>query len=202
MARLSLSKSSLSREQRQLKAFKRFLPSLDLKRRQLIGERAKARRRREETLREAEQRTRVIGEHLPMLANREIDLSNLVSISEIHLGEENIVGTRLPVLDRLEVSVAAYARMGRPHWVDAVVEAMRSILELRIRAQVETQRVELLEAAVRVVTQRVNLFDKVLIPKAQKNIKRIQIYLSDVERSAVVTSKIAKTKRARAEETA
>jgi len=202
MARLSLSKSSLGREQRQLKAFERFLPSLDLKRRQLIGERAKARRRREETLREAEQRTRVIGERLPMLANREIDLSNLVSISEIHLGEENIVGTRLPMLDRLEVSVAAYARMGRPHWVDAVVEAMRSILELRIRAQVETQRVELLEAAVRVVTQRVNLFDKVLIPKAQKNIKRIQIYLSDVERSAVVTSKIAKTKRARAEETA
>jgi V/A-type H+-transporting ATPase subunit D len=202
MARLSLSKSSLGREQRQLKAFERFLPSLDLKRRQLMAERAKARRRREETQREAERRTREIGERLPMLANQEIELVNLVSISEIHLGEENIVGTRLPILDRLEVSVADYALMSKPHWVDAVVEAMRSILELRIRAQVEMQRVEQLEAAVRVVTQRVNLFDKVLIPRARKNIKRIRIYLSDVERSAVVTSKIAKSKRARAEETA
>ena len=42
MARVSLSKASMSREQRQLKSYRQFLPSLDLKRRQLIAERAKA----------------------------------------------------------------------------------------------------------------------------------------------------------------
>ncbi|MGD9170998.1 MAG: V-type ATP synthase subunit D, partial [Candidatus Thiodiazotropha sp.] len=44
MARLALSKSSLSVQNRRLKTFERYLPSLDLKRRQLIAERAKAAR--------------------------------------------------------------------------------------------------------------------------------------------------------------
>ena len=43
MARLALSKSSLAKERRKLSNFKRFLPSLDLKRRQLMAERANSR---------------------------------------------------------------------------------------------------------------------------------------------------------------
>jgi V/A-type H+-transporting ATPase subunit D len=54
-----------------------------------------------------------------------------------------------------------------------------------------------MQGAVRRVTQRVNLFEKVLIPRARHDIARIRIFLSDLERSAVVTSKIAKAKRAR-----
>jgi V/A-type H+/Na+-transporting ATPase subunit D len=54
-----------------------------------------------------------------------------------------------------------------------------------------------MQSAVRHITQRVNLFDKVLIPNAKRDIARIQIFLSDVARAAVVTSKIAKGKRAR-----
>ena len=46
-----------------------------------------------------------------------------------------------------------------------------------------------MQGAVRRVTQRVNLFEKVLIPNAKRDIARIQIFLSDVERAAVVTSK-------------
>ena len=42
MARLALNKSSLSKLTRQLGTFERFLPSLDLKRKQLMAERAKA----------------------------------------------------------------------------------------------------------------------------------------------------------------
>jgi vacuolar-type H+-ATPase subunit D/Vma8 len=38
----------------------------------------------------------------------------------------------------------------------------------------------------------------VLIPNAKRNIARIEIFLADVGRAAVVTSKIAKAKRARA----
>jgi V/A-type H+/Na+-transporting ATPase subunit D len=57
MARLSLSKSTLTQLTRQLKTYQNFLPSLDLKRRQLLAEQEKARRElreltdRQETLR-------------------------------------------------------------------------------------------------------------------------------------------------------
>ena len=60
----------------------------------------------------------------------------------------------------------------------------------------QQRRGALLDAALRKVTQRVNLFEKVLIPRARDNIRRIRIYLGDAERAAVVRSKIAKRKRA------
>jgi V/A-type H+-transporting ATPase subunit D len=56
----------------------------------------------------------------------------------------------------------------------------------------------LLDDAVHKVTQRVNLFEKVLIPRTREHIRRIRIYLADAERAAVVRSKIAKRKRAAA----
>jgi V/A-type H+-transporting ATPase subunit D len=69
------------------------------------------------------------------------------------------------------------------------------MLELKIRLKVDKKRVEILQQAVKKVTQRVNLFDKVLIPRAQRNIRKIRIFLSDTERAAVVRAKITKNKR-------
>jgi V/A-type H+/Na+-transporting ATPase subunit D len=77
------------------------------------------------------------------------------------------------------------------------VACLKEVITYRIRLQVYRQRVTRMHAAVRRVTQRVNLFEKVLIPNAKQSIARIEIFLSDVERAAVVTSKIAKAKHAR-----
>lgn len=196
MARLALNKSSMSKQQSQLKTFERFLPSLDLKRRQLIAERNKAIVKWQRTGEEIQSYTHSVGERLPMLSNNEIDLRNLVHLTGATLSEENIVGTRLPLLQSIQVDVRDYPLMARPHWVDAVADELKAVMELKVRAQVEERRVTLLEAAVRTITQRVNLFDKVLIPRAKRNIKRIKIYLSDAERAGVVNSKISKRKRA------
>ena len=57
------------------------------------------------------------------------------------------------------------------------------------------QRLERLREAERTVTQRFNLFDKVLIPRTRGTIKTIAIYLADAERAGVVNSKIAKRKK-------
>jgi V/A-type H+-transporting ATPase subunit D len=195
VARLQLSKSSLSRETQQLASFQRFLPSLDLKRRQLMAERAKAREQLAATRSEIDRMMARVGETIPMLANVNVDLSDLARVTKVELGTENIVGTRLPRLKAVEVEVRPYSYMGKPHWVDRVVEDLKRVVELRLREQVERQRLCLLEAGVKKVTQRVNLFDKVLIPRAQANIKRIKIFLGDAERASVINSKLAKAKQ-------
>ena len=198
MAKLQLSKSALAREQKSLRTYQRFLPSLDLKRRQVMAERAKAERALADTRREMERRREAVRGKLPMLALGEVDLTGLARLAEVRIGTENVVGTHLPRLEDIEVELRPYAYLGRPPWVDRTAEILREMLELRIRAQVEARRVALLEQAIKTVTQRVNLFDKVLIPEAQSKIKRIQIYLSDMETAAVVRSKISKKKHAAA----
>jgi V/A-type H+-transporting ATPase subunit D len=196
MAKVSLNKSSLSLQTQQLKSYRQFLPSLDMKRKQLMGERARAqaeRRALDDRLATARRR---VAESLPMIANDELDLDGLIRIERVELGRENVMGTWLPTLVALEVAVRPYGYLSKPHWLEPLIEALTDSARLRVEAMVADRRVALLEAAVRTVTQRVNLFDKVLIPRTRENIKRIRIALSDAERAAVVRSKIAKKKRA------
>jgi V/A-type H+-transporting ATPase subunit D len=196
MARLQLSKSALSREQKSLRTYKRFLPSLDLKRQQVMAERNEAARQLAQTRREIDALRKAAGDINPMLSNRDVELTDLARITDVSLDVENVVGTRLPTLTAVTVEVRDYPLMGKPFWVDNTAQMLRQMLELRVRLQVEQRRLALLEEAVKTITQRVNLFDKVLIPRAQQNIKRIQIYLSDLQTAAVVRSKLAKRKRA------
>ncbi|WP_216918832.1 V-type ATP synthase subunit D [Synechococcus sp. CCAP 1479/9] len=197
MARLSLTKASLTKEKSLLRTFQDVLPSLDMKRRQIGAEREKARRLLAEALAKAAALEPDVAARLPMVANTAIDLSNLVTIAALEIGEENLMGTRLPVLQSLAFKVSPYGLLTKPFWVDALVVVLQQAMEQTIRIQVAHRRVERLERAERIVTQRYNLFDKVLIPRAKKTIRNISIYLADAERAGVVNSKIAKRKKER-----
>lgn len=197
MARLQLNKSSLAREQTQLKSYERFLPSLDLKRQQLMAERAKAREDVKRLQQEVQHLAQQVGEKLPMLAQHGIDLDGLVELKDYKVKEVNVVGVKMPALDRIEVVVRPYSRLAKPHWVDAAARLLHDMIEARLRVKVAQERVKIFDEAVATITQRVNLFEKVLIPRARANIKKIRIYLSDEQMQAVVRSKISKRKHAR-----
>jgi V/A-type H+-transporting ATPase subunit D len=195
MARLALNKATLSKQSQQLKIFQRFLPSLDLKRKQLLAERAKAAAALKRTEAEIEPIDRLVTQQFPMASREDVDLGGLVRVAGVELGQENVVGVKIPLLESIEVETREYGLLGRPHWVDGLAQLLRTIVELKIRVQVERRRLDLLEVGVRKITQRVNLFEKVLIPRTQEDIRRIRIYLSDSERAGVVQAKISKKKR-------
>lgn len=195
MAKLNLSKSGLQKQREDLKLYQRVLPSLDLKRMQLMGELKRAQEQLSEAEARVERLNRQVAEKLPMLANRDIEVAGLVQVGDIRIVEENLVGVKLPVLEEVMCKVNEYSMLAKPHWVDTLVEQLKEMAEQKTRVRVATDRVRLLEQAVRKVTQRVNLFDKILIPAAKANIKKIQIYLADAERATVVNSKITKNIR-------
>jgi V/A-type H+-transporting ATPase subunit D len=195
MARLSLTKASLTKQKRLLDTFQDVLPSLDLKRRQLSAEQGKAKQVLAETQQKLAAIESEIAQEIPMLSNELVDLTGIVKVTDVDLVEENVMGTRLPKVNDVKIQVLPYALLGKPFWVDRVVELLKTALEFQIAAQVAKQRLELLNKAERIVTQRFNLFDKVLIPKAKGNIKKIQIYLADAERAGVINSKLAKGKK-------
>ena len=197
MTKLRLSKSALQQERSQLKLYEKTLPSLDLKRRQLTVELAKARRAHVDAQQAVEKLETTIGQQLPMLANPDIEISGLVEMTDFELGEENVVGVRLPILTSIHCTVADYSLLAKPAWVDVLVQRLRDVAELRTQVLVNAERVRILTYQEKRVTQRVNLFDKILIPTAKSNIQRIQIFLGDAERAAVVRSKIAKRKQAK-----
>lgn len=197
MTRLSFSKASLQKQSALLKRYRKYLPSLDLKRQQLLAEKVKAVNAMRSTQALIEQGEKFIADQLPMMAALNIKLEHLVSVDKVEVVHENIVGVCLPMLKEVRLVEQPYSYFCKPHWVDLYVLKIKQMLELTLSLQIQQQRVELLEQAVKKVTQRVNLFDKVLIPKAQNNIRSIKIFLSDTERVAVVRAKITKQKRLR-----
>ena len=195
MSRLALNKTTLSRQTQQLKIFERFLPSLDLKRKQLLAERAKAAAALKVTEAKLQPIDGLVREQLPMASREDVDLTGLVDVRSVRLGQENVVGVKIPLLESAEIDVREYGLLGRPHWVDRLTELLRKSIELQIQVQVDRRRLDLLEVGVRKITQRVNLFEKVLIPRTREHIRRIRIFLSDYERAGVVQAKISKNKR-------
>lgn len=195
MAKLKLSKHELHEQQKQLKLYQRILPSLDLKRRQLTMEVKKAQEEYTAIQAAVDALETRIGDELPMLADKEFRLGGLVQLKSYKVIEQNIVGVKLPFLDSVDCEVVDYSRLSTPPWVDALVQRLKDATELRLRAEIAAERLRILQIVVRRITQRVNLFEKVLIPAAKQNIQKIRIYLGDAERASVIISKLAKKKQ-------
>ena len=194
---LALNKTTLKRQRDQAKLYRRFLPSLELKRQQLQA----AWRKSKTELAEIQAEVRRVSDELqslyPLIGGSTIDIAEMahwVRVAEVEVETENVVGTAVPKLGELHLEVDDYSRLVMPFWVDSLVDALKQMVQLRVRVEIAQKRTEVLGAALRRVTQRVNLFDKVLIPRAEENIRRIVIFLSDQERAAVVRSKIAKSR--------
>lgn len=194
---LALNKTTLKQQRDQLKTFKKFLPSLELKRQQLLTALKRARAELEEANVAYRNFESKVSQIFPLLGSstaRTRNLASLIQIRSVRISEENLVGIRLPVAEEVDFDVKDYSRMVMPFWVDLLIENLQHMAKLNVLLQVRRQRVRLLDHAARRITQRVNLFEKVLIPKSVHNIRKIVIFLSDQERAAVVRSKIAKKK--------
>lgn len=192
MAKISLTKRGLQREKQQLQLYVKLLPSLELKRMQLMAEYSRAKLEMDTFKKAAESAASQITQKIPMLANRDVQLAGLLKIDSIVLDEQNVVGVKIPHLKEIVFAVSTYSLLTTPHWVDAVIKYLKEGVEARVKLKIMEKRIEILARAVRRMTQRVNLFEKILIPTCKKNIQRIQIALGDIERSAVVRSKLAK----------
>ena len=185
----------MAKQNNKLKLYKNILPSLDMKRKQLLVAQSKARKVLAELEEELNQIEPIVYSQLPMVANRRVDLTDLVVLEDVQLSYENVVGVKIPKIESIKLKQRDYAFLGKPQWVDFLAKLLAKAIELKMKVQVARKRLEMLDKATLTYTQRFNLFDKVLIPKTKSNIKKIRIYLSDYERASLVNAKIAKKKR-------
>ena len=192
MAKLVLSKSGLHKQRENMRLYERVLPSLELKRMQLAAELKRAGKQLDNARADEEMLKQRVALQLPMLADLEMDLSGFVDVESIDIDEENMVGLRLPTLVDVQFRVDSYSMLARPHWTDVLTDRIKQMVLQKVRVQVMTQRVRLLEQSARKITQRTNLFEKILVPQARRNIRKIQVYLADADRAAVIRSKVTK----------
>lgn len=194
MAKLKLTKNELKVQKDALKMYRRYLPTLTLKKQQLQAEirtiEAKARAVREEK----NDLEKGFRDWIAVFSEQAAFPQGAIQVSNIRKGTGNIAGVMIPTFEGADLSRGDYDLYETPLWVDIAAHHMEKAILLDLEAEVLEEQVRLLEAELLATSQRVNLFEKVKIPETEANIKKISIYLADQQVSAVVRSKISKRK--------
>ena len=194
MAKIKLTKNELKVQKDALKMYRRYLPTLTLKKQQLQAEirtietKAIAVRKEKEALEEG------FRDWIAVFSEKDAFPEGVITVSNIRKGIGNIAGVTIPTFDGAEFSRGDYDLYETPLWVDIAANHMEKAMLLDMEAEVLDEQVRLLGEELRATSQRVNLFEKVKIPETEENIRKISIYLADQQVSAVVRSKISKRK--------
>ena len=196
MASIKLTKNELKVQKDALKMYRRYLPTLTLKKQQLQMEIYAIRAKAAAVRKAREELERGFDAWIAVFSEQDAFPEGVITVRNIRKGEGNIAGVTIPTFEGADFSRGDYDLYETPLWVDMAATHMEKALSLDLEAEVLDEQVRLLEVELRTTTQRVNLFEKVKIPETEENIRQISIYLSDQQVNAVVRSKIAKRKLA------
>jgi len=193
VAKITLPKHEQKKQKDALKRYLRYLPTLMLKKQQLqleirrVEAQQQARRAaRAQLARELEGWVSVFAEG--------VQLASLLRLAAVRTEAGNSAGVDIPLFQAVDLEEKPYDLFLTPLWVDAALGMMRKLAALDAEVSVLEKQARLLGEELRVTSQRVNLFEKVKIPEARENIRKIQIYRGDQQTAAVVRGKIAKGK--------
>ncbi len=192
MAKLKLTKNELKAQKDALKMYKRYLPTLTLKKQQLQTEIRTIDARAKEVRAKREALEKEFSRWLAVFGEEDAFKPDMVTVKNIRKSIGNIAGVTIPVYEGADFSRGDYDLYSTPLWIDLAADRMEKALEYDLEADVLDEQVRLLSKELRTTTQRVNLFEKVKIPDTKANIKRITVYLGDQQVAAVVRGKISK----------
>ena len=194
MAKIKLTKNELKVQKDALKMYRRYLPTLTLKKQQLQAEIRTIEAKAEAVRKERENLEKGFSSWIAVFSETDAFPDGIITVSNIRKGCGNIAGVTIPVYEGADFSRGDYDLYETPLWVDLAANHMEMAMSLDLEAEVLDEQVRLLEQELRSTAQRVNLFEKVKIPETEENIKKISIYMADQQVSAVVRSKISKRK--------
>jgi V/A-type H+/Na+-transporting ATPase subunit D len=193
MAKIKYTKNELKRQKDNLKRFTRYLPTLELKKQQLLVEI----RTIQNAVEQLEADVRSIEQDVANWAGvfaEDVDLSQMFTVKDTITDTGNIAGIDIPLFKDVTFTHHEYDLFNTPIWVDKALEVTKSQIRRMSELKVMHKQQEIIREELRITIQRIKLFEEVKIPESKENIRVIRIFLGDQMTAAVVRGKIAKAK--------
>ncbi len=195
MAEIKFTKTELRAQQVKFERLNKYLPTLQLKKILLQVEVLQAQAEIEQLSLQFSAAQEKVGEYSPLFTDRSApEFFSAVKIHRLETEIENIAGVDIPALKKVIFEPAVYALFDTPLWFESAIEGVKQLIITREKIKIAEEKKRLLEKELRDVSIRVNLFEKILIPRTQGNIKKIKIFLGDQQLAAVSQAKVAKKK--------
>lgn len=193
MAKVRLTKNELKKQKEALKRYTRYLPTLELKKTQLVAEIRQISQQIDKVREEIERFEQEVFRWVDVFGE-DIDVAALFAVEDVVTTSGNIAGIDIEIFEKVIFKDEEYDLFATPLWVDKGIAACKEKIRQQLKIKTLEKQMAVLQEELRITVQRINLFDKVKIPEAKENIRVIQIYLGDERTSEVVRGKISKGK--------
>ncbi len=191
-----LNKSELTRLKREEKLYSQYLPVLKLKQEQLQMEQNRIRKHIVQAENKRREALLNLAPYIELFSDsHEIPLAEVVQLERIDTISKSIAGINIKVFSSLTVRDIAIPGFHTAPWLIRSLPLIKTYLATEIEARYLNEEDRIIRRELRKATQKVNLFDMVLIPKTKEAIRRIRIALGDEQVAMVTRGKIAKSKK-------
>ncbi len=195
MAEVKLTKNELRNQQNQLMQLEKYLPTLQLKKAMLQLQVHDVRTEIAQLQEQENKQHQYVQGFSGLLATQtSIDPLKAVVIEKVSKRYDNIAGTEIPFFEGITFADFKYNLFETPAWVDGAIVGLRELVTMHQRVMIGQEQLQALEKELREVSIRVNLFEKILIPRATEYIRVIKVSLADQQLAAVARAKVAKKK--------
>lgn len=190
--RIRLNKVSLREQKQKMAMYERFLPALDARKQQLIMQLTIIRA----NIRDQRELMETMVEEIRSWASLYWDIEGIlrfyIAVREIRCASRNIAGLKIREFKEVVFDDPGYSLFRTPYSFDAVLKRTREAISLRERIKILEEQEKVLLEGFRKTSQRINLYEKMLIPQCREAVRRISVYLQDQQAAAVGVAKVAK----------
>ncbi len=130
-----------------------------------------------------------------VMAEETINLSETIQVDQVLTRKREIAGVTVTVFQDITFKDAEVDLFNTPLWIDAALDVIRDQKTNQTLVQIEERNLELLREELAEARRMKNALKEVFIPETEENIRKIEIYLGDVERLAIGCAKLVKKKK-------
>jgi V/A-type H+-transporting ATPase subunit D len=193
--KIKFTRTELKQQRDALARFRRYLPTLKLKQQQVQSSIVQTR----EIFREKDAAVRTTEETISAYEGlfndvAGVNFTKLATPDSVNTSKHSIAGVYVPRFEAISFPKADFSLFATATWVDKALADLKKLNQQKVELGILQECLDLLQAELKKVMQRVNLFEKVMIPNTLENIRRIRIALGDQMTAGVARAKIAKAK--------
>jgi V/A-type H+-transporting ATPase subunit D len=193
--KILMNKNSLAILKNELKEYQSALPVFEMKEQQLkkaVESLELSIRKLEQSIEETNRETRP---WVAVMAEESVDLAQLAVVKRVVTHKREIAGVSIDVFSDIKLEERQLDLLDTPLWADAAQEVIADQKAKYIMIEIERQNIELLREELAEARRMKNALKEVFIPETIQQIRKIEIYLGDVERLAIGCAKLVKKKK-------
>ena len=193
--KILMNKNTLAALKLELKEYSSALPVFEMKEQQLkevVQAVEESIARLKEAIRNTKRDTRTWG---AVFTDSHADPSHLAQVDKVITKPREVAGASIEEFVEIRYQEPEIDPFATPLWMDTAAEWLEDQKTRQIMLDLEKKKLEILQEELYEARRMKNALKEVFIPETIENIRKIEIYLGDVERLAIGCAKLVKKKK-------